>query len=73
MQIQIQIESTDILTSFEGVPVRVWNGTTAAGTPCKLFIHRIAVHRDQDASEFERELAEQLPPQSRHVPLSAIL
>jgi hypothetical protein len=69
---KIMIESTDQVTDFDGVPVRLWEGTTEAGTPCKVFIHRIAIHKDHDADQFSRELAEQLPP-GRKVPLSAIL
>lgn len=69
---QVQIESTDKLTTIDGVPVRVWNGVTAEGTPCLVFVHRIAVHKDHDSSQFERELQEQLPP-GRHIPLSAII
>lgn len=59
---QIQIESTGQLTHLDGVPVRVWEGVTAAGTKCKVFVHRVAVHQIEDASEFERELREQLQP-----------
>jgi len=71
---QIQIESTNILTFFGGVPVRLWNGVTADGTPCKVFIHRLAVGNDQDSTAFDRELSEQFPPsENRHVPLSRIL
>lgn len=69
MNMQIQIEATDELTHFDGVPVRVWKGTTASGVECKVFVHRIAVARSADTSQFEKELQEQLPP-GRHIPLS---
>lgn len=69
---KIQIEATDKLTTIDGVPVRLWEGVTADGTPCKVFVHRVAVREDQDQTQFERELREQLPP-GRHLPLSAIL
>lgn len=69
---QIAIESTENLTTIDGVRCRVWHGTTAGGVPCILFIHRIAVAKDQDHAQFEAELAEQLPP-GRHLPLSLIL
>ena len=69
---QIQIESTDQITHMDGVPCRVWRGVTADGTECLVFVHRLAVHKAQDASQFERELTEQLPP-GRHFPLSAVL
>lgn len=70
---QIQIESTDQLTSFDGVPVRLWKGVTSDGTECFVFVHRIAVSDLQDNDQFERELIEQLPPVPRHVPLNQIL
>jgi hypothetical protein len=70
--LQLQIESTDQLTTFNGVPVRVWKGVTASGVECLVFVHRIAVHDSADSTQFEAELKEQLPP-GRHIPLSAIL
>jgi hypothetical protein len=59
---KITIESTDALTTIDRVPVRVWEGVTEDGIPCKVFVHRIAVADEQDASAFDRELREQLPP-----------
>jgi hypothetical protein len=70
--VTITITPTDKLTTLDGVPCRLWEGETSAGVRCKVFVHRVAVRGDLDAAEFERELAEQVPP-GRHVPLSAIL
>lgn len=69
---QIQIVSTDQLTELDGVPVRAWKGTTASGIECHVFVHRIAVAKDEDCSQFENELKEQIPP-GRAVPLEMIL
>lgn len=69
---QLQIESTDQLTHFDGVRVRLWKGVTSSGVECFVFVHRIAVHHSADSTQFEAELKEQLPP-GRHIPLSAIL
>ena len=69
---QIQIESTDQITHFDGVPCRVWNGVTSDGVECLVFVHRVGVHKDLDNTQFEQQLKEQLPP-GRFVPLSAIL
>lgn len=69
---EIIITSTDELTTIDGVEVRLWTGVTAAGTRCKVFVHRIAVHRDDDCGPFDCELKEQLQPGHR-VPLSSIL
>lgn len=59
---KIQIEATDKLTTIDGVPVRLWEGLTSAGTKCKVFVHLIAVHHAEDSDQFDRELKEQLPP-----------
>ncbi len=58
---KITIESTDLLTTYMGAPVRVWTGTTARGIPCVVLVRTLAVREDRDQSEFERELAEELP------------
>jgi len=59
---KITIEATEKITHLEGVPVRLWEGQTESGISCKVFVHRIAVHKDEDAGEFERELEERMPP-----------
>lgn len=69
---RLTIESTEQITHIDGIPVRVWEGITEDGIPCKVFVHRIAVRDDQDSGRFDRELAEQLPP-GHIVPLSLIL
>lgn len=69
---QITIESTDQVTRIGQVPVRVWNGVTEDGTPCKVFVHRLAVRDDQDTERFVRQLTEQLPP-GRFLSLSQIM
>jgi len=59
---KITMEATEKITRLEGVPVRLWEGVTESGIKCQVFVHRIAVHLDQDPTEFERELKEQMPP-----------
>lgn len=63
---RVQLESTDKiveLTTPSGVvPARIWEGTTENGIACHAFVTRIAVSKDLDASEFERELQEHKPP-----------
>jgi len=70
--VKISIEVTDKLTMIAGVPVRLWEGITENGVKCKVFVHRIAVHKTEDCSQFEQELAELLPP-GRHIELRDIL
>lgn len=62
---RLTMESTDVITEIEGVPVRLWKATTESGVECVAYVHRIAVAPDADASEFERELRTQAPPQLR--------
>ena len=59
---KIEMTATEKLTEIDEVHVRLREGTTEQGTACKVFVHRIAVHNDDDASQFEAELREQLPP-----------
>jgi hypothetical protein len=63
------------MVEVNGVPARVWEGETASGVKVQCLITRIAVHKDQDQSQFEAELAEQSPPTEglRSFPLRLIL
>lgn len=53
---KVTLESTTKIVELNGVPARIWEGTTESGVPCHAYITRIAVHRDEDNSQFEREL-----------------
>jgi hypothetical protein len=68
----ITISSTERITCIDGVPVRLWEGVTDRGVACKVFVHRVAVHGEEDASQFEAELEETLQP-GQGAPLSQIL
>lgn len=73
---KITVESTTKTVELNGVPARVWEGETASGIPVHCFITRIAVAREADCSEFERELQEHRPPVNPDVaaiPLRLIL
>jgi hypothetical protein len=65
---KINIESTDKIVSLLGplgeVPARIWEGFTDSGIAVHCFITRIAVHKDDDSTQFERELQEQHAPSS---------
>ena len=54
----VKLESTTKLVTVNGVPARIWEGTTDSGIPVHAYVTRIAVHKDADASQFERELQE---------------
>jgi hypothetical protein len=57
---KVTLESTDrvVMLVVDGhqVPARLWEGETDSGIRCHAFITRIAVHEQDDASQFEREL-----------------
>jgi hypothetical protein len=69
---KIEIEATQHLTEISGVPVRLWEGKTESGIPCKVFVHRIAVAAEKECQEFETELQEKAPP-GRPIDLRHIL
>lgn len=70
---KIEIESTETITEIDGIPVRLWNGVTESGIPCKVFVRLLAVAKTEDTSCFEADLKEQLPPGRPPIPLSAVL
>lgn len=59
---KVQLESTTKIVELNGVPARVWEGFTENGIAVHAFITRIAVHKNDDASQFEAELQEHAPP-----------
>jgi hypothetical protein len=61
---KIKLESTSQIVELDGIECRVWEGTTEGGVPLTAFIPRVAVHRDHDQSQFERELTEQREPRA---------
>jgi hypothetical protein len=58
---KITIESTSETVTIAGVPARIWQGQTESGIPVHCFVTRIAVAKDADTSQFERELQEHAP------------
>jgi hypothetical protein len=63
---KVTLENTskivELVVNNVAVPARVWEGVTAHGIRVHAYITRIAVHEDDDAAEFERDLAEQRRP-----------
>lgn len=59
---RVTLESTTKKVRLNGVPARIWEGKTDSGIPCHAYITRIAVERDQDSAEFDRELEEHKSP-----------
>ncbi len=67
----ITLTSTDRIIDLETasgkIPARIWEGTTASGIDIHAFITRVAVQKELDSSQFDRELREQ------HAALSPLL
>ena len=58
---KIQLESTTQITEVNGVPARVWEGTTETGIKVIALITRIAISIDEDPEvhdQFRKELSE---------------
>jgi hypothetical protein len=78
---KITLESTDRMVEVNGIPARVWEGTTERGVPmfaliAHALIARVAVHKSEDNSQFEAELTEHKPASDtalRVFPLRMIL
>mgnify|MGYP001574819007 CR=1 FL=1 len=60
---KVTLESTDKIVTIRidgvNVPARLWEGETERGIRCHAFITRIAVHKDSDTAQFERDLQEE--------------
>lgn len=72
---KITIESTSKIVEINGVPARIWEGETEKGIKVHAFITRIAAPKDQNLTEFEKELQEHRAPSAeiKAYPLSMIL
>jgi hypothetical protein len=73
--VKLTIESTGVITRIAGTECRVWRGTTARGTACVVFVHRLALPPGADEAavfEFEAELRAALEP-GELAPLGAAL
>jgi hypothetical protein len=59
--VKITLTNTTKTVQINGVPARLWEGTTEGGSKVLAFVTRLAVPNGEDASEFERELVETPP------------
>ena len=72
---KITAESTEKIVALSGVPARIWEAVTENGVKCHIYVTRIAVAKDEDSSEFDRELREYKPPsvEIQAIPLRMVL
>lgn len=59
---KMTIESTTKIVEVNGLPARIWQGTTANGIPVVAYITSIAAAGDQDLSELEADLHDHAEP-----------
>lgn len=59
---KMTVESTTRIVHVNGVPARIWQGTTEDGVAVVVAVTRLAVAKAADAHEFERDLVEHAPP-----------
>ena len=72
---KIEIQNTTKIVELNGVPARVWEGTTESGIPVHCFVTRISPQSHENIEDFESELQEVSPPSAgvQAYPLSMIL
>ncbi len=58
----ITITPTAEVVTLNGVLARRWEGTTADGVRCHVFVALVAVHQDEDPAAFDRALIALPPP-----------
>ena len=72
--LKLTIEPTDLLTEVDGVPVRLWRGTTPQGHPVQVFVRNLASNVPAAQAELARVLREvEEPRELRRVSLRQIL
>jgi hypothetical protein len=54
---QITIKPTEEFITVNGVHCRVWSGETDKGVKLVAYVAAVRVHKDEDYTEFERELS----------------
>lgn len=72
---KLTLENTDKIVELNGVPARIWEGTTESGIPVHCYVTRLAVPNQADHSQFEQELREERMPSLdvQRLPYSLIL
>jgi hypothetical protein len=62
--VKITIENTDKIVDLNGVPARIWEGTTESGVPVTCFVTRIVPRTHDEAvnAQFAAELREEKTP-----------
>jgi len=76
--VTITMTPTSKIVELNGVPARIWEGTTDKGTPCVVFVTRVAVSNacPPDAHAAFREALQETKPPSvevQAIPLRLIL
>ena len=62
MSFKLTIEPTETITRIDGVPCRLWKGTTPSGGRLDVFVHRCGSADPAAQAELEKALIEVVPP-----------
>ncbi len=60
---EILIRPTTTCVVLNGVPTRLWEGTTAEGNPVDVFVHRIGSGDEKATAELDALFVEKTPPE----------
>ncbi len=63
LPLQLLVTQTPEIVLLDGVPCRLWHGTTPDGTPCSVYIHRLQF-LTEDGDAIAKLLAEQAIPRA---------
>jgi hypothetical protein len=64
---KLTIESSDKVTTIDGVDCRIWEGWTESGTRCVVLVHEVLMAEGEDWERFGAEMREIGPPKF-HIP-----
>lgn len=64
---KITLHNTERFVTVNGAPARIWEGHTESGIPVYAAVSLVAVHRQQDNSQFENELREITPASAESI------
>lgn len=72
---KIQLHSTTKIVQFNGLPARIWEGTTEKGVKVHAYLTRIACDKDANQEEFQNDLQSHEAPSAEIecIPLRMII
>lgn len=71
----VTLQSTTKVVTLNGTQARVWEGTTDSGIKVHAFITRISVNKNENVTQFYKELQQQKAPSAEvlSIPLRMLI